>query len=84
MVLFSSVFLTILQIFSPEVTLNRDRVLIIVGAYKPKSSISSVDVNLHGPIPMFQLKNYVYSIKFLWSCDTKNCLYFEHILHVVF
>jgi len=33
--LFSSVFLTILQIFSLEVTLIRDQVLINVGAYGP-------------------------------------------------
>jgi len=33
--LFSSVFLTILQIFSPEVTLISDQVLINVGAYNP-------------------------------------------------
>jgi len=31
--LFSSVFLTILQVFRPEVTLIRDQVLINVGAY---------------------------------------------------
>jgi len=34
--LFSSVFFIILQIFSPEVTLIHDQVLINVGAYDPK------------------------------------------------
>jgi len=33
--LFKSVFLTILQIFNPEVTLISDQVLINVGAYNP-------------------------------------------------
>jgi len=36
-VFFSSVFLTILQIFNPEVTLIRDQVLISVGTYGPKT-----------------------------------------------
>jgi len=35
--LFNSVLLTILQIFSPEVTLIHDQVLINVGTYDPKS-----------------------------------------------
>jgi len=35
MIFFSSVFLTILQIFSPGVTLIHDQVLINIGAYGP-------------------------------------------------
>jgi len=35
--LFSSIFLTILQIFCPKVTLIRDQVLINVGAYDLQS-----------------------------------------------
>jgi len=38
--LFSSVFLIILQIFSFEVTLIHDQVLINDGAYSPKNSTS--------------------------------------------
>jgi len=37
--LFSSVFLAILQIFSPEVTLIRDQGCINVSAYDPKGSL---------------------------------------------
>jgi len=33
------IFLTILQMFSPEVTLIRDQVLISVGTYDPKDSL---------------------------------------------
>jgi len=36
-ILFRSVFLSILQTFSPEVTLIRDQILINVGAYDPNS-----------------------------------------------
>jgi len=35
--LFSLFFLTILQIFGPEVTVIQDQVLINVGAYEPKT-----------------------------------------------
>jgi len=42
-VLLSSVFLIVLQIFSPEVTLICDQVLINVGAYNLRSTI-----NLYG------------------------------------
>jgi len=40
--LLGSVFLTILQIFNPEVTLIRDQVWINVGAYEPKNQINKI------------------------------------------